>query len=245
MEPTFLCGERLCMHLGLTTWSANKLVGQVQPAPSSTRTNATIQRTLRDQKLGLCASQRWQKWFPSRSKAESIRSVKSNPVCLFPITVEKLGMWKSHPRSHSTPEEHTMGPISLALFPFQRPTTCPNPGLTIVLIHGRPYIIGFCLLSICHSLDWDWLSWVASAGHAVLCVNYRSGRSPSEAHAGLRAAAGTADYSDMIDWVKDGVGNGAIDRDRVGIAGWSYGDYLSAWDFRNNISHYVVLALIT
>lgn len=101
----------------------------------------------------------------------------------------------------------------------------PKPWPTIVLVHGGPYqrvSCGFDLPFI------NWSPWFASAGYAVLCVNYRGGSSHGEAYAaGLRRAAGTTDYSDVIDLVKAGIERGIVHQDKVGIAGWSYGGYLA------------------
>lgn len=101
----------------------------------------------------------------------------------------------------------------------------PKPWPTIVLVHGGPY------QRVSQGFDlpfFNWSPWFASQGYAVLCVNYRGGSSHGDAHAGaLREAAGTTDYSDTIDLVKAGIAEGIIDPDRVGIAGWSYGGYIS------------------
>lgn len=101
----------------------------------------------------------------------------------------------------------------------------PKPWPTIVLAHGGPYQRVSCGFDLPY---FNWSPWFTSAGYAVLCVNYRGGSSHGEAHAaGIRGAAGATDYSDVIDLVKAGVANGIIDKGRVGIAGWSYGGYLS------------------
>ena len=101
----------------------------------------------------------------------------------------------------------------------------PKPWPTIVLVHGGPYQRVSCGFDLPF---FNWSPWFTSAGYVVLCVNYRGGSSHGEAHAaGLREAAGTVDYSDTIDLVKAGIAKGIIDQNRVGIAGWSYGGYLS------------------
>ena len=101
----------------------------------------------------------------------------------------------------------------------------PKPWPTIVLVHGGPYSRVSCAFDLPF---FNWSPWFASAGYAVLCVNFRGGSSHGERYAAaLRGSAGTVDYSDMIDLVKAGVANGIIDPTRVGIAGWSYGGYLA------------------
>lgn len=101
----------------------------------------------------------------------------------------------------------------------------PKPWPTIVLVHGGPY------MRVSQGFDlpfFNWSPWFTSLGYAVLCVNHRGGSSHGESYAaGLRQAAGTTDYSDTIDLVNSGIAKGIIDKDRVGIAGWSYGGYIS------------------
>ena len=106
------------------------------------------------------------------------------------------------------------------------PRNCdlPKPWPTLVVVHGGPYQRVSCGFDLPY---FNWSAWFASLGYAVLCVNYRGGSSHGEKHADLRQAAGSTDYSDMIELVKAGIDRGIIDRDRVGIAGWSYGGYLA------------------
>ena len=101
----------------------------------------------------------------------------------------------------------------------------PKPWPTIVLVHGGPYPRVTCSFDLPY---FNWSPWFTSAGYAVLCVNYRGGSSHGEAHASaIRGAAGTVEYSDMIDLVRAGIERGIIDKHRVGLAGWSYGGYLA------------------
>ena len=101
----------------------------------------------------------------------------------------------------------------------------PLPWPTITLVHGGPY------QRVSNGFDlpyFNWSPWFASAGYAVLCVNYRGGSAHGSAWAGaLKQAAGTVDYSDVVDLVKSGIDRGIIDKDRIGLAGWSYGGYLA------------------
>lgn len=49
---------------------------------------------------------------------------------------------------------------------------------------------------------YHWGPWLAAAGYAVLCPNYRGGSSRGENFASqVRGAIGTKDYSDIIDMV--------------------------------------------
>jgi dipeptidyl aminopeptidase/acylaminoacyl peptidase len=101
----------------------------------------------------------------------------------------------------------------------------PKPWPTIVLVHGGPYQRASCGFDLPF---FNLSSWFASAGYAVLCVNYRGGSSHGSAYAtSIRGIAGTFEYSDTIDLVKAGITRGIIDPDRVGISGWSYGGYIT------------------
>ena len=96
---------------------------------------------------------------------------------------------------------------------------------TIVALHGGPYgrvNLGF---GIPH---FYWGPWLAAAGYAVLCPNFRGGSSHGETFASsARGGVGTQDYDDIITFVKEGIERGVFDEHKVAIGGWSQGGFLS------------------
>lgn len=96
---------------------------------------------------------------------------------------------------------------------------------TTVLVRGGPYMRvteGFNLPYF------YWAPYLVSAGYAVLCPNYRGGSSHGESYASAtRGGLGINDYDDVIALVKEGVKQGKIDGERVGMGGYSQGGFLS------------------
>jgi dipeptidyl aminopeptidase/acylaminoacyl peptidase len=95
----------------------------------------------------------------------------------------------------------------------------------VVLIHGGPtsrWADGFDYLA--------WTQLLASHGFAVFCPNIRGstgyGWTFLEKN---RADWGGGDFKDVMAGVDDLIARGIADPDRLGIAGWSYGGYMSAW----------------
>ncbi len=111
-----------------------------------------------------------------------------------------------------------------ALFtePGVRKTEGPPP--LVVNIHGGP--------------SWAWaddfgLFWTqlfASAGYAVLRPNIRGswGRGTTFANA-VVGDMGGRDFQDVMHGVDALIERGLVDANRVAIAGWSYGGFMSAW----------------
>jgi dipeptidyl aminopeptidase/acylaminoacyl peptidase len=98
---------------------------------------------------------------------------------------------------------------------------------TIVMVHGGP--------------QWQWWrgwmgTWhepaqlLAARGYRVLLPNPRgsTGRGEKFAYA-AHADWGGTDYSDIIAGVDALIKDGLSDPDRLGIIGWSYGGYMTAW----------------
>jgi dipeptidyl aminopeptidase/acylaminoacyl peptidase len=104
--------------------------------------------------------------------------------------------------------------------------TLETPSLpTLVFIHGGPYYRD--------TLDFDpsdhrWVPYLLSAGYGILCTNYRgtSGHG-EEGAAAARGAMGIKDYSDVIDIVKAAISKRLVHPEKVVVAGWSYGGFLS------------------
>ncbi|HEY7781228.1 MAG TPA: S9 family peptidase [Ktedonobacterales bacterium] len=111
-----------------------------------------------------------------------------------------------------------------ALFtpPARRVGDGPPP--LLVNVHGGP--------SGLHVADTGglWVQLFASAGYAVLSPNPRGsmGRGVAFADA-VMGDVGGKDYLDILAGVDHLVAHGRVDADRVGILGWSYGGYMTAW----------------
>ena len=98
---------------------------------------------------------------------------------------------------------------------------------TIVLAHGGPegaWESGF------HASWYDWGILLASHGYAVFLPNPRgsTGLGPKFTEANY-ADWGGGDFQDVMDGVDAIVSRGIADPDRLGMGGWSYGGYLTAW----------------
>lgn len=80
-------------------------------------------------------------------------------------------------------------------------------------------------------LDWhDWAQMLASRGYAVLLPNPRGGTGRgSEFEKLLFGDVGGGEAQDVISGAKAMVERGIADPDRLGIGGWSWGGYLTAW----------------
>ena len=98
---------------------------------------------------------------------------------------------------------------------------------TVVHLHGGPtsaWDLGF------HGTWYDWGRVLASHGYVVLLPNPRgsdgNGESFSEA---IDRDWGDAELQDILDGVDLLISRHIADPDRLGIGGWSYGGYLTAW----------------
>ena len=99
-----------------------------------------------------------------------------------------------------------------------------GPFPVLLQIHGGPYAAyGIHLF--------DETQVLVDAGYAVVYCNPRGSAGYGRAHGrSIRQAMGTVDFADVIDFL-DGaiVSDSALDGDRVGVMGGSYGGYLTAW----------------
>lgn len=98
---------------------------------------------------------------------------------------------------------------------------------TIVHLHGGPvgaWTLGF------HGSWYDWGLVLASHGYVVLLPDPRgsSGQGPDFSAANDRDW-GSAEFQDIMDGVDLLVARKIADPDRLGIGGWSYGGFLTAW----------------
>ncbi|HEX6540112.1 MAG TPA: S9 family peptidase [Ktedonobacterales bacterium] len=111
---------------------------------------------------------------------------------------------------------------------FTRPLTTKRgtPPPLVVQVHGGP--------SSAWQTDWRggvmWAQMCASAGFAVFQPNIRGsmGRGVAFADAVLTDPGGK-DLQDILSGVEHLVARGLVDGERVGIIGWSYGGFMTAW----------------
>lgn len=97
----------------------------------------------------------------------------------------------------------------------------------VVQVHGGPtwaWPNGFYA-------SWhDWGQFLAGAGYAVLLPNPRgsTGRGPAWSNA-IFGDVGGGEYRDMLAGVDAMIARGIADPERLGIGGWSWGGYMTAW----------------
>jgi dipeptidyl aminopeptidase/acylaminoacyl peptidase len=101
----------------------------------------------------------------------------------------------------------------------------PFPLMT--LVHGGPYLRYSDGLQLSGE---EWGQWLATAGYAVLLPNPRgsSGRGDDFADR-VVGATGKEDWSDVEAGIDHLIAAGIADPERLGIGGWSYGGYMTAW----------------
>ncbi|GER90101.1 hypothetical protein KDW_42630 [Dictyobacter vulcani] len=111
---------------------------------------------------------------------------------------------------------------ALITWPKKSATASPPP--LIVNVHGGP--------SGAWQDDWDFYrtQTLAAAGYAVLCPNIRGsiGRGVAFADAVIGDMGGK-DLQDVLKGVDYLVERKLVDGERVGIMGWSYGGFMTAW----------------
>lgn len=97
----------------------------------------------------------------------------------------------------------------------------------VVSVHGGPT---WLWANTFHASWHDWGAVLAGRGIAVLLPNPRgsTGRGTEYLNA-LYNEVGLNEYRDMISGVEAMVERGIADPDRLGIGGWSWGGYMSAW----------------
>lgn len=117
-------------------------------------------------------------------------------------------------------EGHTV-PCWALLPPTANEKDPPRP--TIVYIHGGPHLMyARALLHEYQAL--------AAAGYVVLYPNPRGSKGYGEAWTGaIRGNWGGPAHADILACVDYAIAQGWSDADRLGVAGGSYGGYLTAW----------------
>ncbi|HEX3646883.1 MAG TPA: S9 family peptidase [Pseudonocardiaceae bacterium] len=114
----------------------------------------------------------------------------------------------------------------LLVLPVGR-TRADGPFPMITCPHGGPYF----RWSDQFELHWAFgPQWLAHAGYAVFLPNPRGGMGHGHEFAAMVAGAvGKDDWTDILTGVDLLVAEGIADPDRLGIAGWSQGGFMSAW----------------
>jgi dipeptidyl aminopeptidase/acylaminoacyl peptidase len=76
----------------------------------------------------------------------------------------------------------------------------------------------------------DWGQWLAAQGYAVLLPNPRGSAGRGREYAwNNQRNWGHGDFGDVLSGVDALIERGIADPDRLGIGGWSYGGYMTAW----------------
>ncbi|HVX31319.1 MAG TPA: S9 family peptidase, partial [Nitrolancea sp.] len=97
----------------------------------------------------------------------------------------------------------------------------------IVQVHGGPT----GLWANQFAATWhDWAQTLAGRGFAVLMPNPRgsTGRGPDYSNA-IFCDVGGGEYRDMMSGVDAMIARGIADPERLGVGGWSWGGYMTAW----------------
>ncbi|MBO3103118.1 S9 family peptidase [Cellulomonas fengjieae] len=103
----------------------------------------------------------------------------------------------------------------------QRYGSGPHP--TILLIHGGPFA------QYTHAL-FDEVQVLVEAGYGVVLGNPRGSSGYGREHGlAIRGAFGTVDTEDVLALLGSALEDPALDGERVGVMGGSYGGYLTAW----------------
>ncbi|SNY45305.1 S9 family peptidase [Paractinoplanes atraurantiacus] len=106
-------------------------------------------------------------------------------------------------------------------------TASEGPFPLVTIVHGGPYdrYADRCQLSWSPSGQW-----LAAAGYAVFLPNPRGGQGHGHQFAARVAGrVGQEEWTDILTGIDLLIARGVADPDRLGIAGWSHGGFMSAW----------------
>jgi dipeptidyl aminopeptidase/acylaminoacyl peptidase len=102
-----------------------------------------------------------------------------------------------------------------------------TPVKTVVQIHGGPE---WAWWSGWYGSWHEWAQMLASHGYAVFMPNPRGSDGQGTAFAkAAKSDWGGVDFQDVLDGVDALIAQRVIDPSRLGIGGWSYGGFMSAW----------------
>ena len=114
---------------------------------------------------------------------------------------------------------------ALLTMPLKKSEKSKTPPL-VVLVHGGPssaWIDGW-------SITIQWTQTLAAAGFAVLCPNIRGSQGHGVAFSdAVLTDMGGKDFQDVLHGVDYLIEQELVDGNRVGIMGWSYGGFMTAW----------------
>ncbi|GIE90616.1 S9 family peptidase [Actinoplanes regularis] len=106
--------------------------------------------------------------------------------------------------------------------------TAPDgPFPLVTIVHGGPYDR---YADRCQLFWFPSAQWLAAAGYAVFLPNPRGGQGHGHRFAASVAGqVGRQEWTDILTGIDLLVAQGVADPDRLGIAGWSHGGFMSAW----------------
>ncbi|MEV4824454.1 prolyl oligopeptidase family serine peptidase [Micromonospora sp. NPDC049274] len=114
----------------------------------------------------------------------------------------------------------------LLVLPVGR-TASEGPFPLVTIVHGGPYER---YADRCQLFWFPSAQWLAAAGYAVLLPNPRGGQGHGHQFAASVAGrVGQEEWTDILTGIDLLVADGIADPDRLGIAGWSHGGFMSAW----------------
>ncbi|WP_433320308.1 prolyl oligopeptidase family serine peptidase [Micromonospora sp. CA-269861] len=114
----------------------------------------------------------------------------------------------------------------LLVLPVGR-TASDGPFPLVTIVHGGPYDR---YADRCQLFWFPSAQWLAAAGYAVLLPNPRGGQGHGHQFAASVAGrVGQQEWTDILTGVDLLIDEGIADPDRLGIAGWSHGGFMSAW----------------
>ncbi|XVV17416.1 S9 family peptidase [Actinoplanes sp. CA-131856] len=114
----------------------------------------------------------------------------------------------------------------LLVLPVGR-TASDGPFPLVTIVHGGPYDRH---ADRCQLFWFPSAQWLATAGYAVFLPNPRGGQGHGHQFAASVAGrVGRQEWTDILTGIDLLVARGVADPDRLGIAGWSHGGFMSAW----------------
>ncbi|MEE6262551.1 S9 family peptidase [Plantactinospora sonchi] len=106
-------------------------------------------------------------------------------------------------------------------------TASDGPFPLVTIVHGGPYDR---YADRCQLFWFPSAQWLATAGYAVFLPNPRGGQGRGHQFAASVAGrVGQEEWSDIQTGIDLLITEGIADPDRLGIAGWSHGGFMSAW----------------